>query len=101
MKTRKNAPPRRLTLNDQEQLLAFLKAKIEAGVIDGKTTLPSDLQDYISYFPEAMHLELREFVEERLEVQPDNGAATKILAIIVWESKRCQTWGIRQRPYPT
>lgn len=87
LENRKNAPPRRLTLNDQKQLLAFLKTKIEAGVIDGKTTLPSDLQDYISYFPEAMHLELREFAEEMLEAQPDNGAATKILAIIVWESK--------------
>lgn len=84
---RKNAPPRRLTQNDQEQLLEFLKTKIEAGVIDGKTTLPTDLQDYISDFPEAMHLELREFAEEVLEAQPDNGAATKILAIIVWESK--------------
>ncbi len=87
LKNRKNAPPRRLTQNDQEQLLEFLKTKIEAGVIDGKTTLPTDLQDYISDFPEAMHLELREFAEEVLEVHPDNGAATKILAIIVWESK--------------
>ena len=84
---RKNAPPRRLTQNDQEQLLEFLKTKIAAGVIDGKTTLPTDLQDYISDFPQAMHLELREFAEEVLEVHPDNGAATKILAIIVWESK--------------
>ena len=84
---RKNAPPRRLTQNDQEHLLEFLKTKIEAGVIDGKTTLPANLQEYISDFPEAMHLELREFAEEVLEVHPDNGAATKILAIIVWESK--------------
>ena len=87
LESRKNAPPRRLTQNDQEQLLEFLKTKIEAGVIDGQTTLPANLQDYISDFPEAMHLELREFAEEALEVQPDNGAATKILAIIVWESK--------------
>ena len=84
---RKNAPPRKLTQNDQKQLLEFLKTKIEAGVIDGKTTLPPDLQDYISDFPEAMHLELREFAEEVLESKTDNGAATKILAIIVWENK--------------
>ena len=87
LENRKNAPPRKLTLNDQKQLLEFLKTKIEAGVIDGKTTLPPDLQEYISDFPEAMHLELREFAEEVLEAKPDNGAATKILAIIVWESK--------------
>ncbi len=87
VENRKHAPPRRLTQNDQEQLLAFLKTKIEAGVIDGKTTLPADLQDYISDFPQAMHLELREFAEEVLETEPDNGAASKILAIIVWESK--------------
>ncbi len=87
LENRKNAPPRQLTQNDQKQLLEFLKTKIEAGVIDGKTTLPPNLQDYISDFPEAMHLELREFAEEVLEDQPDNGAATKILAIIVWESK--------------
>ena len=87
LENRKNAPLRKLTLNDQKQLLEFLKMKIEAGVIDGKTTLPPDLQDYISDFPEAMHLELREFAEEVLEAKPDNGAATKILAIIVWESK--------------
>ena len=87
LENRKNAPPRKLTQNDQKQLLEFLKTKIEAGVIDGKTTLPPDLQDYISDFPEAMHLELREFAEEVLEAQPDNGAASNILAIIVWESK--------------
>ncbi len=87
VENRKHAPPRRLTQNDQEQLVAFLKTKIEAGVIDGKTTLPVNLQDYISDFPQAMHLELREFAEEVLETEPDNGAAYKILAIIVWESK--------------
>ena len=84
---RKNAPPRRLTQNDQEHLLEYLKTKIEAGVIGRNTTLPANLQDYIPDFPEAMHLELREFAEEMLETQPDNGAAAKIIAIIVWESK--------------
>lgn len=87
LENRGHAPPRRLTQNDQELLLQFLKTKIEAGVIDGKTSLPSELQDYISDFPEAMHLELREFVEEALETQPENGAAAKMLAIIVWGGK--------------
>ena len=74
-----------LTAKVQEQLLDYFKARIEAGVIDGKTTLPLQLPEYVSRFPEAMLLELREFSEEILEKQPDNGAAMKMLAIIVWE----------------
>ncbi|RKU17129.1 hypothetical protein C6503_11310 [Candidatus Poribacteria bacterium] len=77
-----------LTPKVQKQLLDYFKARIEAGVVDGKTTLPPQLPEYVSRFPEAMHLELREFSEEVLEKQPDNGAAAKILAIIVWEDKR-------------
>lgn len=76
-----------LTSKVQEQLLDYFKARIEAGVVDGKTTLPPQLPEYVSRFPEAMHLELREFSEEVLEKQPDNGAAAKMLSIIVWEGK--------------
>ena len=76
-----------LTPKVQEQLLDYFKARIAAGVIDGKTTLPPQLPEYVSRFPGAMHLELREFSEEVLEKQPDNGAAAKMLAIIVWEDK--------------
>ena len=74
-----------LTPKVQEQLLDYFKARIAAGVVDGKTTLPPQLPEYVSRFPEAMLLELREFSEEVLEKQPDNGAAMKMLAIIVWE----------------
>ena len=76
-----------LTPKVQEQLLDYFKKRIEAGVVDGKTTLPPELPEYVSRFPEAMCLELREFSEEVLEKQPDNGAAAKMLAIIVWEDK--------------
>ena len=76
-----------LTPKVQEQLLDYFKARIEAGVIDGKTTLPPQLPEYVSRFPEAMLLELREFAEERLEKQSGNGAAAKVLAIIVWKGK--------------
>ena len=38
-------------------------------------------------FPEVMHLELREFAEDVLESEPENGAAVIMLTIIVWESK--------------
>ncbi len=88
LENRKNAPPRRLTEKDQEQLLDYLEATIAAGVVDGRTILPTDLHEHISEFPEVMHLELREFAEEVLETQPKNGAAMKILASIVWEGKR-------------
>ena len=76
-----------LTPKVQEQLLDYFKRRIEAGVVDAKTTLPPHLPEYVSRFPEAMCLELREFSEEVLEKQPDNGAAAKMLAIIVWENK--------------
>ena len=76
-----------LTPKVQEQLLDYFKARIAAGVVDGKTTLPPQLPEYVSRFPEAMLLELREFSEEVLEKQPDNGAAAKVLAIIVWKGK--------------
>ncbi|MDE0316190.1 MAG: TlpA disulfide reductase family protein [Candidatus Poribacteria bacterium] len=82
-----NAPSRRLTQNEQEHLLEYLKTKIEAGVVDGQTRLPLQLPEYIPIFPEAMLLELREFAEEVLKTQPDNGAAAKMLAIIVKKSE--------------
>ena len=77
-----------LTAKVQEQLLDYFKARIEAGVVDGKTTLPPQLPEYVSRFPEAMLLELREFSEEVLEKHPDNGAAMKMLAIIVSDGAR-------------
>ena len=83
-----STPEWELTQKVQEQLLDYFKTKIEAGVVDGKTTLPPQLPEYVSRFPEAMCLELREFSEEMLEKQPDNGAAAKMLAIIVWGDKR-------------
>lgn len=72
-----------LTKKVQDQLLKYFKTRIEEGVIDGLTTLPLDLPEYVPRFPKAMHLELREFAEEMLESQPENGAAAKMLAIIV------------------
>lgn len=72
-----------LTPKTQEQLLTYFKTRIEVGVVDGKTVLPTELPKYISRFPRVMRIELREFAEEVLEKQPNNGAAAKILAIIV------------------
>lgn len=72
-----------LTKKVQDQLLNYFKTRIEEGVVDGLTTLPLDLPEYVPRFPKAMHLELREFAEEMLEKQPENGAAAKMLAIVV------------------
>ena len=88
LEDRKNAPPRRLTPSDQEQLLEYLKTRIKEGIVEGKTTLPAQLQRHITNFPEVMHMELREFAEEALESQPENGAAMKMLAVLVWDGKR-------------
>lgn len=77
----------KLSQRIQEQLLTYFKTKIEEDVANGKTALPLQLPEYISHFPETMCMELREFAEEVLETQPENGAAAKILAIIVWEGK--------------
>ncbi len=87
LENRENAPQRSLTQNDQEHLLQYLKSRIQEGVVDGKATLPADLHEHISDFPEVMHLELREFAEELLDTQPENGAAMKMLAILVWKGK--------------
>ncbi len=65
----------------------YFKTRIEKSVVDGQTRLPLQLPEYVPNFPEAMLLELREFAEEVLENQPENGAAAKILAIIVKKSE--------------
>ncbi|MCY4404422.1 MAG: TlpA disulfide reductase family protein [Candidatus Poribacteria bacterium] len=77
----------KLTPTIQEQLLKYFKMRIEMGVVDGKTTLPSELKKYISRFPRIMRIELREFAEDILEKHPNNGAAAKLLAIIVDEKE--------------
>ncbi|MCY4404423.1 MAG: redoxin domain-containing protein [Candidatus Poribacteria bacterium] len=76
-----------LTPQVQAKLVEALKTKIEIGVSEGLTLLPSQLPKYVSRFPESMRFELRLFAEDVLKTQPDNGAAAKILAIIVWNDK--------------
>ena len=65
----------------QEKLIAYFRAKIDAGVSDGKTVLPLDLVEYVARFPEGMRQELREYAVSVLQIQPDNGAAAKFLAV--------------------
>ena len=68
----------------QEELISYFKTKIDSGVVDGKTTLPSDLiwNEYIWRFPDEMRQKLTEYAEQVLETEPDNGAAAKFLAIV-------------------
>lgn len=68
----------------QEELIDNFKTKIDMGVVDGKTALPSDLiwNQYVWRFPEEMRQKLTEHAERVLEADPNNGAAVKFLAIM-------------------
>ena len=72
----------------QEKLIDDFKAKIDMGVVDGKTAFPSDLiwNEYVWRFPDEMREKLTEYAERMLETDPDNGAAAKFLAIAMTES---------------
>ena len=65
----------------QEKLITYFKAKIDAGVSGGLTSLPSGLPSYVHRFPKEMLKELRSHAESVLETDPNNGAAAKFLAI--------------------
>ena len=68
----------------QEELIDDFKTKIDMGVVDGKTALPSDLiwNEYVWRFPDEMREKLTEHAEHVLETDPDNGAAAKFLTIV-------------------
>ena len=72
----------------QEELIDYFKTKIDMGVVDGKTALPSDLiwNEYVWRFPDEMREKLTEYAERVLETYPDNGTAAKFLAIAMTES---------------
>ena len=69
----------------QEALAVYLKAKIDAGVVNGKTSLPPNLVWYgfAWSFPEALREDLYEHARAVLESNPDNGAAAKFAAIVL------------------
>ncbi|MDE0088934.1 MAG: redoxin family protein [Candidatus Poribacteria bacterium] len=82
LKSQRDADGKRKVAKDiQEKVITYIKAKIDAGVSNGKTSLPSDLMEYIYRFSKEMRQELREYAENVLEKNPDNGAAAKFLAI--------------------
>ena len=77
-----------VALEVQEELINYFKTKIDMGVVDGKTALPSDLiwNQYVWRFPDEMRQKLTEHAERVLETDPDNGTAAKFLAIATTES---------------
>ena len=78
----------------QEELINYFKTKIDVGVVNKKTDLPSDIiwNEYVWRFPDEMREKLTEYAEHVLETEPDNGAAAKFLAIV--------TSGISYDPLP-
>ncbi len=82
LKSRRDASGKREVAQDiQEKVITYIKAKIDAGVSNGKTLLPSDLMEYIYRFSGEMRQELREYAENVLDKDSENGAAAKFLAI--------------------
>lgn len=73
-----------VTPDVQEALINYFKTKIDAGVVDGKTALPSDLiwNEYVWRFPDEMRQKLTDYAEHVLKTDPNNGAAAKFLAIV-------------------
>ena len=64
----------------QEALAVYLKARIDAGVVNGETSLPPNLvwYEFVWSFPEALRKDLYEHAREVLESNSDNGAAQNL-----------------------
>ena len=69
----------------QAALTVYLKQKIDAGVINGKTALPPNLvwSEFVWSFPETLRKDLYAHAQKVLESSPDNGAAVKFAAIVL------------------
>ena len=81
----------------QEKLIADFKAKIDASVSEGLTSLPERLPSYVHRFPEEMLRAIKSHAENVLEMDPNNGAAAKFLAIEAFHKVNAQ---ISSEAYP-
>ena len=81
----------------QEKLIADFKANIDAGVVEGLTSLPERLPSYVHRFPEEMLRAIKSHAENVLEAEPHNGAAAKFLAIEAFHRVNAQ---ISSEAYP-
>ena len=84
-------------------LAVYLKARIDAGVVNGKTSLPPNLvwYEFVSSFPEPLLEDLYEHAQSVLESSPDNGAAAKFAAIVLagipWDPPRDGFWDVVEK----
>lgn len=87
----------------QEALSAYLKARIDAGVVNEKTSLPPNLVWYgfIWSFPETLREDLYVHAQGVLESSPDNGAAAKFAAIVLagapWDIPHDNFWDVVEK----
>ena len=87
----------------QEALTVYLKAKIDAGIVSGETSLPPNLvwYEFVGSFPEALREDLYEHAQEVLKNSPDNGAAAKLAAIVLagtaWDIPHDSFWDVVEK----
>ena len=87
----------------QAALADYLKAKINAGVVNGKTSLPPNLvwYEFVWSFPEPLRKDLYAHAQSVLENSPDNGAAAKFAAIVLagtpYDVPRDGFWGVVEK----
>lgn len=86
-----------LESEDKEKLINYFKAKIDASVSEGLTSLPERLPSYVHRFPEGMLQTLKSHAENVLKVNPHNGAAAKFLAVEAFHKVNTQ---ISSEKYP-
>ena len=87
----------------QEALSVYLKARIDAGVVNEKTSLPPNLVWYgfVWSFPETLREDLYAHAQGALESSPDNGAAAKFAAIVLagapWDVPHDNFWDVVEK----
>ncbi len=75
----------------QENLLAYLKEKIEEGVTNGETALPPGLHNYFWRFTEEILPKIQTLADGFLKTDSDNSAASMMLTLVEradWKSER-------------
>ena len=87
----------------QEALSVYIKARIDAGVVNGEISLPPNLVWYgfVWNLPEALRTDLYAHARGVLESSPDNGAAAKFAAIVLagtpWDIPRDGFWDVVEK----
>lgn len=86
-----------LESEDEEKLIDYFKAKIDASISEGLTSLPERLPSYVHRFPKEMQRAIKSHAESILEADPNNGAAAKFLAVEAFHKVNTQ---ISSEKYP-